>query len=185
MPARVHPKDWDRLFRRGAPQRGGPLRALAHVLIFGIVIAMLIGGALFALQYAQTQAEVSRATQIAQATAGAERAAANRTADALAAVAPSPTVEATPAAEPTAPPLGIGSVVQSGNLRSDTRIAPETVIGQICLADSVAFLDQRQVDATLWYRIRVTAIAADCDPGRVQIGAEGWASSLLLSPPAP
>jgi hypothetical protein len=94
-----------------------------------------------------------------------------------------------PATTPTASPealLGRGSVIGGGNLRREPRVAPETVIGQVCQDDKVDFLEQRTADdGALWYRIRLTAAAGNCTPQRVTVGSVGWASATLLSQPAP
>ncbi len=184
MPARINPRDWDRLFRQGAPQRGGPLRALANILIFGVVIALLGGGLIFGLRFASERSRAITATEIAQATIAAETAFAVRTADALSAATATAAIATTPTADVLAGVVGVGQVVQAGNLRRDTQLVPETVLGQICIGDAVAFLDERIVANITWYRIRVTSTSANCDPTRVAVGTEGWASSQLLSPPA-
>lgn len=106
---------------------------------------------------------------------------ATRTARALATPGASP-VSGTPA--PAI--LGRGTVLAGGNLRSEPRIAPETVIGQICPGDEVEFLEQRTTaNQDTWYRIRVTVSAGVCTPQRVSVGSQGWASATLLSPPQP
>ncbi|GAB4431000.1 MAG: SH3 domain-containing protein [Chloroflexi bacterium OHK40] len=190
MPPRMHPNDWDRLFRPGAPRRGGPLRALANILLVGAAIGLLGGGAFFALSFGLDYArESAAATAVAIETSNA-RILTTRTARALAETATAAAVAAapaTPAAEPTAPVvIGRGSVLSGGNLRSEPQIDPATVIGQICPGDQIDFLEQRSgADGALWYRIRITATSGDCTPQRVTIGSLGWASSTLLSQPAP
>jgi hypothetical protein len=77
-----------------------------------------------------------------------------------------------------------GQVVNGGNLRSEPRVVPATVIGQMCAHDSVAFVAQQKVGKALWYRVRVTARKADCTAKQVAIGTEGWASSTILSEPS-
>jgi hypothetical protein len=99
-----------------------------------------------------------------------------------------PAEEATeePTAEPTTeqtdlpPDTPIGTVNNGGNLRSDTVFADDTVIGQVCPGDQVAILDERNAEEILWYRIRVTELAADCHPERVSLDTEGWLSSILV-----
>lgn len=187
MPPRIDPRDWDRLFRPGAPRRGGPLRALANVLIVGAVVGLVGGGAFFGLRFGLDRVrEGNAATAQAVATNNA-RVIATRTARALEASA---TVVAVAAATPTAPAevvvIGRGSVVAGGNLRSQPVVAPETVLGQICAGDQIDFLEQSTAaDGSTWYRIRVTQAAGNCTPQRVTIGSLGWASSTLLSPPGP
>jgi hypothetical protein len=90
-------------------------------------------------------------------------------------------VPPTATAQP-APPAG--QVVKGGNLRSEPRIAPETVIGQLCANDTVELLSRQVVGGDLWYRIRVTARKADCTAQQVALGTEGWASSILVSQPS-
>jgi micrococcal nuclease len=71
-------------------------------------------------------------------------------------------------------------VNHGGNLRSAPRVAPDTVIGQVCPGDQVAVLD----DQAGWYRLRVVKTMADCVPQRVGAGTEGWMSSSLVTPTA-
>jgi hypothetical protein len=95
---------------------------------------------------------------------------------------PSPTtVPPTPTAEPTPP---VGHVIKDGNLRSEPRIVPETVLGQLCSNDQIAYISQQLVDANLWYRVRVIGRAKDCSSKQVAIGTEGWASTILVSDPS-
>ena len=61
MPPKISPNDWDRLFRPGAPRRGGPARALANLLMVGAVIGLLGGGAFFALRFGLQRAQESMA----------------------------------------------------------------------------------------------------------------------------
>jgi hypothetical protein len=77
-----------------------------------------------------------------------------------------------------------GQVTKGGNLRSEPRVAPETVIGQLCANDRVAFVSQQFVGNDLWYRIRVIERTADCTGQQVAPGTEGWASNILLSQPS-
>jgi hypothetical protein len=95
---------------------------------------------------------------------------------------PSPTaMPPTPTAMP-APPSG--QVVNGGNLRSEPRVVPATVIGQMCANDDVEFVSQQTIGEDLWYRIRVKGRKADCTTKQVAPGTEGWASSTLLSRPS-
>lgn len=184
MPAKINPRDWDRLFRPGAPRRGGPLRALANVLIALLVIGIIGGGAIFGLQYGVRQRQASATAQAEQVATGNAATFATRTARALSQASSAST--AAPTGVPTAAAiLGNGSVLAAGNLRSEPRVATDTVLGQICISDAIAFLEQQTVDGGVWYRIRVTQTAADCTPQRVPAGTEGWASSTLLSAPTP
>jgi DNA-binding transcriptional regulator YdaS (Cro superfamily) len=187
MPPRVDPRDWDRLFRRGVPQRGGPLRALGVLLIVGATLGLLGGGAIFALRFGVERTRLNNAatataavTATAQAIASATEAAA-RTATAQAALA---AVTPTSVPEPTAVIIGRGSVLAGGNLRSEPVVVPETVIGQVCPGDQIDFLEERVVgENARWFRIVLTQLAADCTPERAPLGREGWVSSTLLSAP--
>jgi hypothetical protein len=96
-------------------------------------------------------------------------------------VPPTPTATLTPTALPMPP---AGQVIKGGNLRSEPRVVPATIIGHICIHDSVAFVAQQTVGKALWYRIRVTERKADCTAKQVAIGTEGWVSSILLSEPS-
>ncbi|HMQ32355.1 MAG TPA: SH3 domain-containing protein [Chloroflexaceae bacterium] len=187
MPPRVDPRDWDRHFRPGAPRRGGPLRALANVLLIGSAVALLGGGAFFGLRFGIDRVRANNAaTAVAVQTSNAVVLAA-RTARALEATstAAAVVVAPTPTAPPAAAPIGRGSVIAGGNLRSQPVVSPETVIGQVCAGDEVDFLEQSTAaDGSLWYRIRVTEVSGACTPQRVTLGSLGWASSTLLSPPA-
>lgn len=191
LPARINPQDWDRLFRPDAPRRGGPLNALVNVLIVGTFIALIGIGGTFLLRYNAERTRMLTATQIAVATtqAGAHttrtaQAAATQTVEAGAVTAATGTAAADATAVREAA-LGVGSVVVAGNLRSAPRIAPDTVLGQVCIGDQVVFREEQNIGADRWYRIRVTSLAEDCDPQRVPVGSEGWANSTLLSEPNP
>lgn len=188
MPPKVNPNDWDRLFRPNAPRRGGPLRALANLLLIGAAIGLLGGGAFFALRFGFERAQQAAAQTAEQAAISNTQVIATRTARALAATttaAAAVTAPATPTA-PTAQPIGRSSVVAGGNLRSQPVVAPETVIGQICAGDQVDLLEQTTAaDGAVWYRLRVTEAANSCSPQHVTVGSIGWASSTLLAPPAP
>ncbi|RRR71713.1 MAG: SH3 domain-containing protein [Candidatus Viridilinea halotolerans] len=186
MPPRVDPRDWDRLFRPGAPKRGGPLRALINLVIVGAIFSLLGGGAIFAFSFG---IETTRMNNAATATA-AVTATARAVAAATASVANTATAAALALATPTPDPtptleaIGMGSVTNGGNLRSEPVVAPETVIGQICPGDQFAFLEERLFGADVrWYRIAILVTAEDCTPERVPVGTEGWASGLLLTPP--
>lgn len=187
MPLRPDPRDWDRLFRQGAPRRGGPLRALVNLLLIGAVLGLLGFGTTFALgrlevARQQTIEEVQTGTANAIRIYTARTAESQReTEEATAQAAALPT--ATPAPPPT---IGRGSVLNGGNLRNQPVVQPETVIGQVCPGDTVDFLEQTTTaDGSRWYRIRITATGPDCSPQRVTLGSSGWASATLLSQPAP
>ncbi len=92
---------------------------------------------------------------------------------------PKPT--ATPTATP-APPTGSAQVV--ANLRSEPRIAAETVIGKLCPGDGLHYVNVQQVGSEMWYRVQVVEVAGDCDPQRAPVGAEGWASGSVVAVPS-
>jgi hypothetical protein len=184
LPPKVSPNDWDRLFRPNAPRRGGPLRALANILLVGAAVALLVGGALFALRFGLDIAQESAARTAERAATSIAEATAVRSAESLSETA----AAAAPAATPTtAPPAAIGrsSVVSGGNLRSQPVIAPETVIGQICPGDQVDVLEQAAAADGTWYRVRLAQAGESCTPQRVTVGSIGWASATLLGPVTP
>jgi hypothetical protein len=87
-----------------------------------------------------------------------------------------------PAASTTdAPAAGaqVATVTNGGNIRSEVRVAADTVLGQVCLDDQVEILEEQSG----WYRVRIFATAGDCVPQRVGAGTEGWISATLLSQP--
>ena len=192
MPSKLRPSDWDYYFGPKAPRRGGPLRALSNLLIFGVVLALLgVGGAFALRSYGEQQTRVQQ-TAVAVATNNvielqartATALSAREARTAVAAVrATAAAATAVVAATPTVPALGVGAVVAGGNLRSAPRVAPDTVIGLIFPGDEVAFLEQQQAAGGPWFRIRITKAAAARGAGAVAEGAEGWASASLLSPP--
>lgn len=101
---------------------------------------------------------------------------------------PPPPDATTPTPFPTVPPgddmpLGTGHVLREGNIRSEPRVADETMIGEVCPGDEVAFLRFEIVDDVLWYYVRVIAHAEACDLSQVPIGTEGWISGVLVSAP--
>jgi hypothetical protein len=182
VPSKIRPDDWDRLFAPNSPRRGGPLRALFNIMILVLALALFGAGAVFARNFSQelTEARIATATAIAptiyvlQTTT--REAQLQRTATREAGSA------ATTIARQTLVPagIGVGVVTNGGNLRSEPRVVPETVIGQIASGAQVTFLEERLVGGETWFRIRLTAAS-----GSVAAGTEGWASSSLLSRPTP
>lgn len=183
MPAKIDPNDWDRLFAPDAPRRGGPLQVLVNLLIIGAVFGILTYGALFVLERRtqQTAALIAAATSVAATTIPQQTATAQSATSTAVALTAAQT--ATAAALPAGPPevLGTGTVVRGGNLRTEPRVAPETVVGLIWPGDQIQFLEPREVDGQFWYRIRITQAAADRPGAGVDTGTEGWASATLLS----
>lgn len=83
---------------------------------------------------------------------------------------------------PTVPPdAPIGVINTSDNLRTEPRIADDTVIGPVCPGDTVAILDEQQPGDVLWYRLQVTSLDGDCHPARVRANQEGWISSVMVT----
>lgn len=188
MPPTISPNDWDRLFRPNAPRRGGPLRALANLLLVGAAVGLLGGGAFFALRFGLDYAQESAARTAEAAATSNAQVSATRTARALgetATAAAAAAIPATPTPEPAPELIGRSSVVAGGNLRSEPVIAPETVLGQICAGDQVDVLEQRAAGDATWYRVRLAQEGPSCSAQRVTLGSIGWANSTLLGPIAP
>ncbi|MFV9506379.1 MAG: SH3 domain-containing protein [Oscillochloridaceae bacterium umkhey_bin13] len=189
MPPINDPRDWDRLFRPNAQRRGGPLRALANVLIMGTVVALLGGGGFFAVRFGLERTRESAALTAEAGATQQAMAIATRTARALSSTATAAAIlqaETAIVLPEVVAPLGRGSVINGGNLRSEPVVADNTILGQICPGDELAFLERITTPAgAIWYRIRLTSLATDCTSQRMALGSEGWASSTLLSEPAP
>jgi hypothetical protein len=175
VPAKIRPSDWDELFAPNAPRRGGPLRAFVNVLITLVFLLLIGGGVLFGLIYRNTQIAAINATNtavaptiIAIATQTAE-ARAQATATQIAA-STATAIAALPTPEPI---LGVGTVINGGNLRQE---APN---------DTITFLQEQHVGGGTWFRIRVTQPAANRGGEGVAADTEGWASGTLLSEPSP
>lgn len=178
MPRKNQVDDWDRLFAPNARRRGGPLAALANTLIAVVIIALLSVGFVYGKRYYDEQMAVrlAAATSVAAtSTKVAETTFAQWTATAEVRNATA-TAEALP---PTPEPV-VGTVISGGNLRSEPRIVPETVIGLIFPGDEIVFLAQHEVAGQRWYRIRVIN---PVNRSGVPAGTEGWASASLLSQP--
>jgi len=198
VPSKIRPDDWDRLFAPNAPRRGGPLRALANVLLAMLLLGLLAGGGIFLVGYRERQAAALSATAAAfqtnvapgltasaapTATTAAQLTATRYTIQTATAAAAQGTV--VPSAVTPVAGLGVGVVVAGGNLRSEPRIAPETVVALIWPGDEVAFLERREVDGRVWYHIRVLQPAPDRGGEGAPAGTDGWADATLLSEPAP
>jgi hypothetical protein len=83
-----------------------------------------------------------------------------------------------------APPTG-GLTTASANLRSEPRIAPETVVGTLCAGDTLEYINiQTATDGVRWYQVRVAQIGATCSPRRVPAGTVGWAAASVISAPS-
>jgi hypothetical protein len=62
-------------------------------------------------------------------------------------------------------------VIKVGNMRSEPRVAPDTVIGQVAVGDVATVLETRTVDNSVWHRVQLN-----------NSGQEGWISSILVEP---
>ncbi|MEI8307618.1 MAG: SH3 domain-containing protein [Chloroflexales bacterium] len=211
MSPKADPRDWDRLFRPGAPRRSGPLRVLANIIMICVALGILSGAALVAWGYRERAiesaarnesiVETSNAIEIASRTARSLTATAARVASASgtptsASGTPTPasgtpaSASGTPAKNtPTALPgplVGRSSVTNGGNLRSEPVVSAATVIGQVCVSDKVNVLEKRTLArGALWYRIQITDAPIACTPQRVAVGSVGWVSATLLTNPTP
>ena len=101
-----------------------------------------------------------------------------------------PSADSPGAGSADAPPdssaqLGVSEVIQGGNLRSEPRIADETVIGLIWIGDRVTLLEQGEIDGQRWYHVRVDSLATGHSGSSVAQGTIGWASAKLLAEPTP
>lgn len=160
MPNTPPSSDWERYFGRDAQRRQGPVAMFVTLtLVLGFIAVMVVGANFGFGRYREyTVAQSLTATPLwaqyyAEQTATAEAKAAT----------------AVPTAQPTI------SVVTAGNVRSEPRIAPETIVGQVAVGDTVVVLESRDVDGGTWHRVRINGDAA----------REGWVSATLLAPPAP
>ena len=158
MPNTPHSSDWERFFGRNPQRRRGPIALfVTTTLVLAFLVIMAIGANWGAGQYREyVVAQQLTATPLwaqyyAEQTATAE-------------------ANAAPPA-PSAPART--TVTAAGNLRSEPRIAPETVTGSVAIGDTVAILENQTVEDRLWYRVRVND-----DPAR-----EGWVSSTLVAAP--
>jgi hypothetical protein len=184
VPSKIRPGDWDRLFAPNASRRGGPLRALMTMLITLVLIVVVAAGGLYLVRYRaqQTASLIATATAVAPTIQARETQTAAAVANATATRVAQRTATVV-AAQPQI--LGVGTVTNGGNLRSEPRVAPETVLGLVWPGDEIAFLEQRDVDGQVWFRIRVTREAGNRGGQGVPATTEGWASATLLSQPAP
>ncbi len=73
--------------------------------------------------------------------------------------------------------------IHGGNLRTEPRIAPETVQAQVCPGDQLALLEQQETNGIVWLHVSVVAVESDCVDGRAAIQSDGWLSSVLVSEP--
>lgn len=154
--------DWDRLFAPNAPRRRGPIALFISMTLVLCFMAVLLAGARFgASQYSKQSA----ALQLT-ATPLWKQYYLDQTATAQARAA---------TAVPTSAPERTGTVGTTANLRSEPRIAPETVVGQLVAGDAVTILEEQIGGDGTWYRVRLTSTAGTLAPG-----TEGWISSTVL-----
>lgn len=185
MPPKTDPRDWERLFER-RQRRRGPLSAIITAFIGGMIILGLIGLTPFVIDQIETNRVITRQTQIALQTREARATAQQMTTQSAAPTATA-TLEPTATVPPTATPepiIGRAQVINGGNIRREPLVAPETVIGQVCVGDRVELLEERTLsNNNRWYAVRVVETAGNCVPQRVSAGTEGWVSATLLSLP--
>ena len=160
MPNKPHSSDWDRNFGSNARRRRGPIALFVTLMLVLTFLAIIAMGASFGVdRYRQ-----SVVAQSLTATPLWEKYYADQTATALANAA-----TAVPTSQPTL------NVARAGNLRSEPRIAPETIVGQVAPGETLAVLESRTVEDQLWYHVRLNNPA----------GQEGWVNSSLVTPPTP
>lgn len=164
MPNKPHISDWDRLFSKNTPRRRGPIALFVSVSLVLVFMAVLLVGARFGVdQYGKVvEARALTSTPLWKEYYATQTAAARSR-------------NATPTPAPTAP-AGTTTVTAVANLRTEPRIAPETVLGQVAVGDTVAVLEKRDVADATWYRVRVISTS-----GALKPAAEGWISSTLLA----
>ena len=158
MPNTPHSSDWERFFGRNPQRRRGPIALVVTLtLVLAFLVVMALGANWGTGQYrAYAVAQQLTATPLwaqyyAEQTATAEA----------------------QAATPVPSEPARTTVTTAGNLRSEPRIAPETVAGAVAVGDTVAILERRTVEDRLWFRVRVNDDAA----------REGWVSSTLVAAP--
>ena len=118
MAQKTHSSDWDRLFNPNAPRRRGPIALFITVsLVICFLGVVMLGSGFGANKYGEyIEARALTATPLwkeyyAQQTATAQA------------------QNVTPVAQ--APAETRANVINGGNLRSEPRIAPETIVGQV------------------------------------------------------
>ena len=180
MSPKIDQNDWDRLFAPNAPRRGGPLRVLAYTLL-GLTLLAIIGfGSVFALNRREAQIATANANatvyaatiqpqQTATSQAIAQATALRYEARTATAYAKNNTV------------IGLGSVVIGGNLRSEPRFVPETILGLVWPGDDIVVFEEQTTDGQTWYRIRITRISPNRPGLGLPVDSEGWVSASLLS----
>lgn len=97
---------------------------------------------------------------------------------------PTPTAAAATATAAVEQPTAQAVITHGGNLRAEPRIAPETVIAQVCPGDEVLLLEQQEVDGITWLYIAVAAVNGECVAERAAVADRGWISRMLVAEPA-
>lgn len=72
-------------------------------------------------------------------------------------------------------------VTYAGNLRTEPRVDDHTVIAEVCKGDTLAVLEEQQIDDHPWLRVRVAQTTDQCVPNRAAAEAEGWVSRTVTS----
>lgn len=164
--------------------------------MFALLCACSLPFALLSPDRAATTAQAQRRPSAeSQAAAGSARTAATRQASTPLPTSttqpaptrePAPTTPPPPTAEPTAtvPAPPTGQHAQIANLRSAPRVAANTVVAKLCPGDSLEYVSRQQVGDEIWFRVRLVAAGADCDPQRASLGLEGWAAASVLAEPS-
>ncbi len=98
-------------------------------------------------------------------------------------LAPRNTPMAAPAS--TSIPRPRARVANGGNLRSEPRLADETILAQVCPEDELAILAEEQAADIRWVQIEVLQIRGNCSDTRAQPAMIGWLSSVLIGPITP
>ncbi len=99
--------------------------------------------------------------------------------DPIATILPTPRPPAAPV--PAAPALPEAVVIQGGNLRTEPRIADETVLAQVCPPDELVILEEFERDDIRWLRVRVQSQnSTACTANHASAGSVGWLSSRLV-----
>lgn len=164
MPRQPHASDWDVFFSAHPPRRKGPIALFVTMTLVLCFITVLLVGANFGKQ----RYDVYLAGQALTATPLWKEYYIQQTATARA-QAVTPTPEATA--------VSTVRVSNGGNVRSEPRIAPETVVGQVASGDTVTILESRNQSDGLWHRVQVVTTA-----GALKPNTEGWISDTLLRP---
>ncbi|MBA3943449.1 MAG: SH3 domain-containing protein [Herpetosiphonaceae bacterium] len=80
-------------------------------------------------------------------------------------------------ASPTRPvQLPVARTSTISNLRSEPRIAPGNILGQLAPDDAVVVLQAQPPVNPQWYRVRITHTG-----GSLKAGSEGWISATIVT----